>query len=435
MKMPSRITLKIILVCSICVNVSLVPPSPVERGGFSCHQNKFNLIRALYADTCNCTRGPEGPRGPQGPAGPKGDKGDSGSLGARGDRGDKGDKGNKGDRGEPGATGLKGDKGDRGDKGEPGMTGAKGEKGDKGDAGIQGLKGDRGDKGDKGNKGDRGEPGITGSKGDKGEKGEKGDKGDPGAQGLAGQKGDKGEPGQQGPKGDRGEPGAPGNKGDKGEKGDIGVKPVEINAITKRIQEIEQNVKGMDAMDNLIKENSGKIRDLENANEEEDKKIHHENIINERQSQEMSRMKGENKGRDYWLTKLKQKFDSQARLLSTIDLEAARYTRTGAIVLSSMQIKKGVISNLDVSALGIIFTGNIESINGFSKGVPGQVLYIINTGDKPIPIVNAGVESEQKISVSGSGAVLHPDTGITMIFDGNFWRILHYDSCNQASRK
>lgn len=164
--------------------------------------------------------GPQGAEGPEGPPGPIGLQGSIGSTGPQGFLGEQGLVGPQGEIGQTGADGQKGDKGDRGDKGEPGPQGIEGKIGPQGVDGKEGLQGSQGKKGEGGEKGSEGPQGVQGEvgpqglKGAQGKDGKDGKDGQRGLLGIQGVEGEKGEKGDMGPAGPQGEMGLPGRNGE-----------------------------------------------------------------------------------------------------------------------------------------------------------------------------------------------------------------------------
>jgi hypothetical protein len=87
--------------------------------------------------------------------------------------------------------------------------------------------------------------------------------------------------------------------------------------------------------------------------------------------------------------------------------------------------------NYDVSGVGILFlvpTNDWIDINGFRGGVIGQMLHLV-VGNPPvspsygITLFHNSGSGTQKIAC-GSTFNVDADEGITLVFDGTYWRPL-----------
>ncbi|MEJ0103827.1 MAG: hypothetical protein WDO19_15265 [Bacteroidota bacterium] len=104
----------------------------------------------------------------------------------------------------------------------------------------------------------------------------------------------------------------------------------------------------------------------------------------------------------------------------------------GKLILNTATVSSSSVNNYDVSGIGILFivpSGEFENIYGFTGGVPGQVLHIINANDINISCctgVNLTNNSDFGIQkfMSSSNVMINSYEGVTLVFDGTYWRIL-----------
>jgi hypothetical protein len=101
------------------------------------------------------------------------------------------------------------------------------------------------------------------------------------------------------------------------------------------------------------------------------------------------------------------------------------------LVLKTATLGPADASNYNVSGVGILFlvpTDNYILINGFSGGVIGQILHLVvsnppDPGPYGITLVHNSVLGTQKI-VCGSTTSIDYNGGVTLVFDGTYWRLL-----------
>jgi hypothetical protein len=101
------------------------------------------------------------------------------------------------------------------------------------------------------------------------------------------------------------------------------------------------------------------------------------------------------------------------------------------LVLKTATLGPDDASNYNVSGVGILFlvpTDNYILINGFSGGVIGQILHLVvsnppDAGPFGIELVHNSVSGIQKI-VCGSTTLINYNGGVTLVFDGTYWRLL-----------
>ena len=99
------------------------------------------------------------------------------------------------------------------------------------------------------------------------------------------------------------------------------------------------------------------------------------------------------------------------------------------LVLKTVTLGPNAADNYDVSGVGILFlvptSGNVV-INGFSNGVIGQMLHLVvsnppTSGSFGIELKHNSGSGTQKI-VCGSDLLISYNKGVTLVFDGTYWR-------------
>ena len=106
------------------------------------------------------------------------------------------------------------------------------------------------------------------------------------------------------------------------------------------------------------------------------------------------------------------------------NIKAGIKLTTGALVLKTFVISDQPILELDISDKGILFLKNVSYIEGFIAGVTGQIIRIINTGEEKIVLKNEAPNPTQQLKLHQDKVILEKNRGITLIFDGTFWRLL-----------
>jgi hypothetical protein len=85
--------------------------------------------------------------------------------------------------------------------------------------------------------------------------------------------------------------------------------------------------------------------------------------------------------------------------------------------------------NVDVSGIGILFiVPNWSEINGLSGGVVGQVLHLVVSNSpefccEGVILKHNNILGNQKFYCA-SDRVIDDNQGVTLVFDGEYWRLL-----------
>jgi hypothetical protein len=104
----------------------------------------------------------------------------------------------------------------------------------------------------------------------------------------------------------------------------------------------------------------------------------------------------------------------------------------GRLQLTTASISSALVDNFDVSGVGILFivpSGFNEVINGFTGGTIGQVLHLVSAND-PVNNCCSGVTLKNNSDfgiqkfLSSTDVSINSYQGITLVFDGTYWRIL-----------
>ena len=102
----------------------------------------------------------------------------------------------------------------------------------------------------------------------------------------------------------------------------------------------------------------------------------------------------------------------------------------GKVFLKTLTFSGSSADNVDVSGIGILFIiePTWNEINGLSGGVVGQVLHLV-VSNSPEFCCNGVVLKHNNISgnqkfYSGSGIGVDNNQGVTLVFDGEYWRLL-----------
>jgi hypothetical protein len=115
------------------------------------------------------------------------------------------------------------------------------------------------------------------------------------------------------------------------------------------------------------------------------------------------------------------------------DVKTSGTLTAGGLVLKTANIDQTNANNYNVTGIGILFinlgSGDMD-INGFSGGVIGQVVQLVSTNNlnrNAFRLMHENSQGTQKFSnpINGPFTNLIVPGGITIVFDGTYWRPLN----------